>query len=77
MRDNKKLVGTTLAVAAALTFASVPLTSVYAQGAQVQCFGINGCKGQSACKTANNACKANLRLQIALTLVEQPVKYSR
>ena len=59
MRDNKKLVGATLAVAAALTFASVPVTSALAVGAStdVQCFGINACKGQGSCKGANNACK--------------------
>ena len=25
--------------------------------AKVHCFGVNSCKGQTACKTANNACK--------------------
>ena len=59
MRDNKKLVGATLAVAAALTLASVPVTSALAQStsSEVQCFGINACKGQGSCKGANNACK--------------------
>jgi hypothetical protein len=59
MRNNKKLVGVTLAAAAALTFASVPVTSALAAGAStdVQCFGINGCKGQGSCKGASNACK--------------------
>ncbi len=25
--------------------------------AKVHCFGVNACKGQTACKTASNACK--------------------
>lgn len=59
MRKNTKLVGATLAAAAALTFASVPVTSALAQSASsdVQCFGVNACKGQGSCKGANNACK--------------------
>jgi hypothetical protein len=27
------------------------------QSAEVQCSGINACKGQSACKSASNSCK--------------------
>ena len=59
MINKKKLVGATLAAAAALTFASVTVTSALAQSASsdVQCFGINACKGQGSCKSANNACK--------------------
>lgn len=59
MKNNKKLVGATLAVAAALSMASVPITSAVAAGtsAEVQCFGINACKGEGSCKGANNACK--------------------
>lgn len=53
---DKKLIGVTIATAAALTFASSPLTSAFAQGAMgdVKCYGINSCKGQSACKTTQN-----------------------
>ena len=28
-----------------------------AAGDKVHCYGLNGCKGQADCKTANNACK--------------------
>lgn len=57
--SNKKLIGFTIATAAALTFASAPITSAFAQGmaGDVKCFGTNACKGQSACKTAKSSCK--------------------
>jgi hypothetical protein len=59
MSKGKKLLGVTLATAAALAFASAPVTSALADGGdtEVQCAGINSCKGLSACKTADNACK--------------------
>jgi hypothetical protein len=58
MSNKKKLVGATLAAAAALVFATVPVTSAFADTAStIQCNGGNACKGQSACKTASNACK--------------------
>ena len=41
----------TLAVAGAATF-----TPASAAG-KVMCYGVNACKGQGACKSANNACK--------------------
>ncbi len=48
------------AAAAALLIAgsavSAPL-QMAAEGAMGHCVGANGCKGKSACKTANNACK--------------------
>lgn len=56
MRNKKLLVGATLATAAALIFAVAPATSI-AASAGVKCYGINGCKGKSACKSANNSCK--------------------
>ena len=45
--------------AAALTLAlgSAFLVQPAAAGEKVQCFGVNACKGQGACKTANNECK--------------------
>jgi hypothetical protein len=54
----KKLVGYTLATAAALTFAIAPVTSAFAADpAAVQCYGVNACKGQAQCKSAKNSCK--------------------
>jgi len=62
----KKVLGITLATAAAAAFTMAPVTSVFgadAQTANVKCFGSNACKGQSACKgnaspgKGQNACK--------------------
>ncbi|MHA1598527.1 MAG: BufA2 family periplasmic bufferin-type metallophore [Alphaproteobacteria bacterium] len=55
----KKTAGATLATAAAAMFAmGVVMTPVQGNAAEnVKCFGVNGCKGQGACKTAVNACK--------------------
>ena len=50
---------TIAAAAAALLFsgtAVVAPTSAVAME-NVKCFGVNGCKGQGACKTATNECK--------------------
>ncbi|WP_119304773.1 BufA2 family periplasmic bufferin-type metallophore [Dongia deserti] len=50
--------GASLAAAAALLL--VAGCSSYdkpTQSAEVQCSGINACKGQSACKTASSSCK--------------------
>lgn len=57
--SNKKLIGIAIATAAALGFASAPVTSAIAKGQSnsVKCYGINSCKGMSACKTAHNSCK--------------------
>lgn len=56
--DRKKLV-TVIATAAAVAFATAPLTStlVNASHHHEKCWGVNACKGKSSCKTANNACK--------------------
>lgn len=55
-----KLTKVTLATAAAAFFttATVPATSYAAgMGAEpVKCLGVNSCKGQGKCKTAQNAC---------------------
>ncbi|HJR56178.1 MAG TPA: hypothetical protein VJ798_06340 [Rhizomicrobium sp.] len=51
--------GTSLAAAAALialTASAVP-TASFAQDAKLHCYGVNSCKGQSACKTAKNECR--------------------
>jgi uncharacterized membrane protein len=49
-----------LAASAAALFATALATPAFADEAkdssQVKCMGINGCKGQSKCKTASNAC---------------------
>jgi hypothetical protein len=49
-----------LAASAAALFAGAMSSPVFADEAQsstsVKCMGINGCKGQSKCKTASNAC---------------------
>lgn len=54
MRKN----GLAIAAAAAVLFATAPIAAGAAeQGAQTgRCMGANGCKGQSACKTAKNDC---------------------
>lgn len=51
--------GAALALAAAGMFASVTVPSVAfgEEATTVHCYGINACKGQNDCKTANNACK--------------------
>lgn len=54
-----KTSGALLATAAAallLSGAVAPLTA-QAEDAKVQCLGVNACKGQSDCATANNGCK--------------------
>ena len=45
--------------AAALTFAVSNVATVTPASAagKVMCYGVNACKGQGACKTANNDCK--------------------
>jgi uncharacterized membrane protein len=57
--NSKKLIGLTIATAAALSFATAPAHAASAQGASgdVKCFGANACKGQSSCKTAKSSCK--------------------
>jgi hypothetical protein len=55
-KKTVSITGAALALAAAGLFASLS-TQVMAEEAQVHCYGINGCKGQNDCKTADNACK--------------------
>ena len=59
MRSKKKVLGFTIATAAAIAFATAPITSTLAQaaGKKVHCYGINACKGKSTCQTATSACK--------------------
>lgn len=51
----KKLTGIALATAAAAVFTTVPVTSVVASDG-VNCYGINGCKGQGSCNTPTSKC---------------------
>ena len=54
-----KTSGALLATAAAallLSGAAAPL-SAHAEDAKVHCLGVNACKGQSDCATADNSCQ--------------------
>ena len=54
----KNTSGAALATAAAIFFGTGFLsTAVAGSDAKTHCTGVNACKGQSACKSANNACK--------------------
>jgi heme A synthase len=55
---SKSSTGVTVATAAALLFGTAFVgTAVAGTEAASHCAGVNSCKGQSACKSANNACK--------------------
>ena len=56
MNIKSAAAGAALAMAAATLFAGVA-TQVQAADASVHCYGVNACKGQNDCKTAENACK--------------------
>lgn len=57
-RKSSATTGAALALVAASLFASLPAQAAQeAQTAEVQCFGVNACKGQNDCMTATNACK--------------------
>ena len=54
-----KLSKVTLATAAAAFFTTAAVPTTYAAGMgtePVKCLGVNACKGQGKCKTAENAC---------------------
>jgi hypothetical protein len=57
MLNVTKTTGAAIATAAAMLFSSLAISAASAEEAKVQCTGVNSCKGQSACKSANNACK--------------------
>lgn len=59
MDTKKKVIGLTLATAAALAFATAPVTSTVALAAakKAPCYSVNSCKGHSECKTATSECK--------------------
>ena len=54
-----KTSGSVLAATAAAFILSGPVTTITAKaaGTTVHCFGVNSCKGQSACKSGNHGCK--------------------
>ena len=58
-KNTVSMTGAALALAAAGLFASLS-TQVVAEEAQVHCYGINGCKGQNDCKTAETPAKVRL-----------------
>ncbi|BAQ17687.1 hypothetical protein [Methyloceanibacter caenitepidi] len=58
MKLNAKAGATIAATAAALLVSGTLVTAAVA-GEQGKCFGVNACKGKSACKTAANACKGH------------------
>ena len=54
----KTTTGMAVATAAAMLFGTGLATTAFAGAdAKMHCAGVNSCKGQSACKSANNACK--------------------
>ncbi len=55
---SNALTGAALALTAASLFATLPAQAAQdAKAAEVQCFGVNACKGQNDCMTAKNSCK--------------------
>lgn len=61
MATKSKVVGFTLATAAAIAFVTAPVTSTvaFAAAKKAPCYGVNSCKGKSQCKTATSACKGH------------------
>lgn len=61
MEKKRKMLGIALATTAALAFASSTVLCDVAFAAKankkVPCYGVNACKGKSACKTAKSSCK--------------------
>jgi uncharacterized membrane protein len=58
MSKKSKIIRIALA-AAAISLATMPLTSTIAQAKEVKCYGVNACKAHSKCKTAKNDCKGH------------------
>jgi len=61
MRNIAKPIGLSLAVAAAGLFVAAPTMVSAAGQAEVQCYGVNMCKGHNDCKSATNACKGQAK----------------
>ncbi len=58
MSVSKKSGAAIAATAAAFLLSGTATATVaVADETKVQCFGVNACKGQGACKTASNECK--------------------
>ena len=55
--STKNHSGVAIATAAALLFGTLAVSTAMADEAKMHCDGVNGCKGQSACKSATNSCK--------------------
>jgi len=55
----QKTTGVALAIAAAGLFSVAPMMVSADTTADVKCFGVNNCKGQGQCKSANNSCKGH------------------
>ncbi|AWN73615.1 hypothetical protein LEAN103870_10460 [Legionella anisa] len=55
--NKLQLTGVALAMGAASMFALTPAFAADTSAGMVKCQGGNACKGQGACKTADNACK--------------------
>jgi hypothetical protein len=49
--------GVVIATAAALLFGTLGASAARADEAQINCAGVNACKGQSSCMSARNSCK--------------------
>ena len=61
MTSSSKFAAAALATTAAAVFSMAPVTAAQAAGsdAEVQCYGVNKCKGHNDCKSATNACKGH------------------
>ena len=59
MNTVKKISGAAIATVAAgmIMAGGQAVASEGAAEAKVHCYGVNACKGKTACKTADNACK--------------------
>ena len=60
MKLNQKSGAKIAMTAAALVVSSTALiATAFADPVPGRCFGVNGCAGKGACKTANNDCKGH------------------
>lgn len=57
MNGKQKLIGLSLSAAVALTFVSLPSSSLATQTEWVKCYGINSCKGTNDCRLTTSTCK--------------------
>jgi uncharacterized membrane protein len=59
MKLNQKSGAKLAMTAAALLVTGTLASAAMAETVEGQCFGVNGCKGQGACKSAQNDCKGH------------------